>query len=199
MSLQWVLLTHRDRHRTRGSGSAGLRWLHATETLSQPPEALDRAVTSWSEIQEDESSCSEPNWSWETWALPSEWPLHPLLAAAQLAARSRRMLSKAPCLDRDSSSPKLSPLFLHRYPNPFIGTKHFPGFFCSLFPPLPQCLPLPPGDFSREDGQAAPWNRHCDYSWEIAQVCKKCAKKEQSQPTPGSSSVQYRYKLPTVF
>lgn len=66
MSLQWVLLTHGDRHHIRSSGLAGLRWPHATETLSQAPEPLDRAVTSWSEIQEDESSRSEPNRSWET-------------------------------------------------------------------------------------------------------------------------------------
>lgn len=162
MSLQWVLLTRRDRCHIRSSGSAGPRRPHATETLSLPPELLDRAVTSWSEIQEDESSCREPNWSWETWALPSQRPLHPPLA--QRAVRSQHALSKAPCLDRDSSSPKLSALFLLRYSNPFIGTKRLPDFFCSLLPPPPQCLPLPPGDFSKEDGQAAPWNRHCDYS-----------------------------------
>jgi len=61
----------RDRHRIRSSGSAGLRQLLAVETLSQHPEPLDQAVTSWSEIQEDESSRREPNWSWESWALPS--------------------------------------------------------------------------------------------------------------------------------
>lgn len=33
----------------------------------------------------------------------------------------------------------------------------------------------------------------------MARGCKKCAKKEPSQPTPGSSCVQYRYKPPTVL
>lgn len=168
------------------------------ETLSQPPEPSDRAVTSWSETQEDESSCYQPNQSWETWALPSEWLLHPHLAPPGSAC-GQYMLSKALSWDRDSSSPKLYILFLHRHPSPFIGTKHFPGFSCSLLPPPPRCLLLPPNDFRREDGQTVPWNRHCDCSWETAEVCKKCAKKEQSQPTLGSSSVQYRYKPPTVL